>query len=330
MLKPAPMGSAHLSRLYEQTRAVLRVYHYSISTEKNYLYWIRYYIRFHHNIDPRNMGAEQVSEFLTFLAVKRSVSASTQNIALSAILFLYKKVLEIDLPWLNDVVRAKSTRHLPVVLTTDEVRALLAQFDGTRWIIYALLYGTGMRIMECMRLRVKDIDFAYKQILIRDAKGNKDRVTVLPDKLIEPLRSHLAKVREMHQSDLKAGFGNVYLPFALERKYPNAPKEWGWQYVFPSKNLSIDPRSGIKRRHHLNQQNIQKSMKQAIRKAGIIKPASVHTLRHSFATHLLEQGYDIRTVQELLGHKDVKTTQIYTHVMQKGASAVRSPADRLV
>jgi integron integrase len=301
-----------------------------MSTEKNYLYWVRYFIRFHQYQHPTEMGAEEVTAFLTYLAVKQSVSASTQNQALSAILFLYKKVLEIELPWLDDVVRAKTTQRLPVVLTTEEVRALLAQFEGTKWLIYALLYGTGMRIMECMRLRVKDIDFPYKQILIRDAKGGKDRVTVLPESLIEPLGSHIVKVRELHQTDLRAGYGSVYLPYALERKYPNAPREWGWQYVFPSKNLSIDPRSGIKRRHHLDEKNIQKSMKQAIRNAGIMKPASVHTLRHSFATHLLEAGYDIRTVQELLGHKDVKTTQIYTHVMQKGASAVKSPADRLV
>jgi len=330
MLNQSHAGKKPVVRLLEQVRNVLRLHHYSTSTEKTYIYWVRYYTRFHHNKHPRDMGGEEVKSFLTFLAVKQSVSASTQNQALSAILFLYKKVLEIELPWIDDVVRAKRTRHLPVVLTTDEVRALLAQFEGTKWIIYALLYGTGMRIMECMRLRVKDVDFAYKQILIRDAKGNKDRVTVLPDKLIEPLRTHLDKVRDLHQADLKAGFGTVYMPFALSRKYPNAPREWGWQYVFPSKNLSIDPRSGIKRRHHLDQKNIQRQMKQAIRNASIVKPASVHTLRHSFATHLLEAGYDIRTVQELLGHKDVKTTQIYTHVMQKGASAVRSPADRLM
>lgn len=321
--------SSRAPRLLQQVSDTIRYHHYSKRTEEAYVQWIRRYIYFHNKKHPREMGADQIKSFLTYLAVERKVSASTQNQALSALLFLYKKVLDIDLPWMDDIVRAKRTRHLPVVFTRDEVRSLLAQFDGTLWLVYSLIYGCGMRVMECVRLRVKDIDFHYNQIIIRDAKGKKDRVTVLPGKLKESLQLHLAKVKVMHEQDIEQGYGSVYLPFALERKYPNAKNEWGWQYVFPSKNISTDPRSQERRRHHIDEKNLQRRIKQAVRKSGIVKPGSVHTLRHSFATHMLEDGYDIRTVQELLGHKDVKTTQIYTHVLNRGAGGVRSPLERL-
>lgn len=321
--------SSRSPKLIEQVREVMRFQHYSIRTEEAYIQWIRRYIYFHNKRHPRDMGADEITRYLTHLAVNRKVTASTQNQAFSALLFLYKKVLQMELPRLDDIQRAKKPQHLPVVFTRDEVKALLSQFDGTKWLIYNLIYGSGMRILECLRLRVKDVDFHYRQIIVRDGKGNKDRVTLLPDKLIESLRLHLDKVKTMHKQDIEQGYGCVYLPFALERKYPSACREWGWQYVFPSKNISTDPRSGVMRRHHIDEKNIQKQMKQAIRQAQIIKPGSVHTLRHSFATHLLEDGYDIRTVQELLGHKDVKTTQIYTHVLNRGAGGVRSPLERL-
>jgi len=316
-------------RLLEQVRNVLRFHHYSIRTEESYTAWIKRFIYFHKTRHPKDMGANEIKQYLTYLAVERKVSASTQNQAFNALLFLYKKVLEIDLPKIEDITRAKPTKRLPVVFTRNEIRALLAQFDGTKWLIYNLIYGCGFRIMECLRLRVKDIDFHYKQIIIRDAKGKKDRVTVLPDLLINSLRLHLDKAKILHQQDIDNGYGRVYLPFALERKYPNANIEWGWQYVFPAKKLSTDPRTNITRRHHMYEKNLQKQLKQAIRAAGIIKPGSLHTLRHSFATHMLEDGYDIRTVQELLGHKDVKTTQIYTHVLNRGAGGVRSPLEKL-
>lgn len=319
----------HSPRLLECIREVMRVNHYSISTERTYILWIKQYIYFHNKRHPKEMGADEITAFLTHLAVKRNVSPSTQNQALSAILFLYKRVLDINLPWMDDIVRAKRPRRLPVVFTRQEVKALLSQFEGTRWLIFSLIYGCGFRILECLRLRIKDIDFHYKQIIIRDAKGSKDRVTLLPGSLLEPLRNHLARVKLLHEQDLMNGFGCVYLPHALERKYPNACKEWGWQYIFPSINISTDPRSNIRRRHHVYEKTLQRKMKQAIQNAGIIKPGSTHTLRHSFATHLLEDGYDIRTVQELLGHKDVKTTQIYTHVMGKGCNGVKSPLERI-
>jgi integron integrase len=260
-------------------------------------------------------------------ATEVNVAASTQNQALHAILFLYRNVLQIKLPWLDEVQRAKKPQHLPVVFTREEVKALLAQLQGTLWLMAMLTYGCGFRLLECLRLRVKDVDFQYRQILVRDAKGQKDRVTVLPGTLFEPIRMHLSKVRALHEADLRDGFGRVHLPHALASKYPNADREWGWQYVFPSSRRSIDPRSGIERRHHAPEDALQRAVKQAIRRAGIVKPGSVHTLRHSFATHLLESGYDIRTVQELLGHADVKTTMIYTHVLNRGGRGVVSPAD---
>ena len=292
-----------------------------------YLQWISRFILFHHRRHPREMGATEVTAFLSDLAVRRNVAASTQNQALHAILFLYRDVLQIKLPWLDDLQRAKKPQHLPVVFTREEAKALLAQLQGTVWLMAMLTYGCGFRLLECLRLRVKDVDFQYRQILVRDAKGQKDRVTVLPGCLLEPLRTHLIRVRALHEADLRDGFGRVYLPHALASKYPNADREWGWQYLFPSSRRSVDPRSGIERRHHAPEDALQRAVKHAIRKAGIVKPGSVHTLRHSFATHLLESGYDIRTVQELLGHADVKTTMIYTHVLNRGGRGVVSPAD---
>ena len=275
------------------------------------------------------MGEAEVSKFLSHLAVEGKVSASTQNQALSALLFLYQEVLKQELDWINNVTRAKKPSHLPVVFTKEEAKAVLLRLEGTKWLMASLLYGAGLRLMECLGLRVKDIDFSYNQITVRDGKGGKDRLTMLPGSLKDPLKKHLEKVRILHEQDLKEGFGKVYLPFALAKKYPNAEREFAWQYLFPASNRSIDPRSGTERRHHIYETVLQKAVKAAVRAAGINKPASCHTFRHSFATHLLEDGYDIRTVQELLGHKDVSTTMIYTHVLNKGGKGVRSPLDGL-
>ena len=266
--------------------------------------------------------------FLTHLAVAGKVSASTQNQAKSAILFLYREVLEIQLPWLDNVTQAKAPKRLPVVLTLAEVQAVLARLKGSHLLIASLLYGGGMRLMEAVRLRVKDVDFSRHEIIVREGKGFKDRVTMLPEAVVVPLKAHLVKVKALHGEDLAQGFGEVYLPFALDKKYPNAGREWAWQYVFPSRNLSVDPRSGKTRRHHLDEKGVQRAVKQAVRDAELTKPATPHTLRHSFATHLLQSGYDIRTVQELLGHSDVSTTMIYTHVLNKGGRGVVSPLDR--
>ena len=317
-------------RLLEQLSDRIRVKHYSIRTEQAYSDWVRRFILFHGKRHPREMGAKEVEAFLTHLAVAGRVSASTQNQAKSALLFLYKEVLETELPWLDEVESAKATKRLPVVLTPAEVQRLLAPIEGTVGLILRLLYGTGMRIMECLRLRVKDVDFARSEILVREGKGFKDRVTMLPEKLLAPLSEHLARVKTLHEADLADGFGEVYLPWALERKYPNAAREWAWQYVFVAAKRSVDPRSGAVRRHHVGAQSIQRAMRDALRHAGISKPATPHTLRHSFATSLLESGYDIRTVQELLGHADVSTTMIYTHVLRRGGRGVRSPFDALV
>ena len=314
-------------RLFDQIRDRIRTLHYSIRTEQAYLGWIRRYILFHHKRHPSEMGKMEIEAFLTHLAVSRQVSSSTQNQALNAILFLYRQVLGIDLPWLDDVIRAKQSQRLPVVLTQAEVNLLLSHLDGTYALIAQMLYGTGMRLMECVRLRVKDIDFERREVIVRDGKGGKDRVTILPDKLTHVLKAQLEHVHALHDQDLVNGEGCVYMPFALARKYPAACREWSWQYVFPAKTISLDSRSGRQGRHHLCPQNIQRAIKLAVRKAAIHKPASTHTLRHSFATHLLEHGYDIRTVQELLGHKDVKTTMIYTHVLNRGGRGVRSPLD---
>ncbi|WP_312957172.1 integron integrase [Stutzerimonas nitrititolerans] len=315
-------------RLLDQMRERIRLKHYSIRTERVYCEWVKRFIRFHQYRHPQEMGAQEIEAFLTELAVARNVSASTQNQALSALLFLYKEVLSIDLPWLADVVRAKKPQRLPVVLTVEEVRSALAQLESEPWLVCSLLYGTGMRLMEALRLRVKDVDFSRHEILIRDGKGMKDRVTMLPRSLVQPLRRHLAVVKAIHDSEREQGRGDVWLPFALARKYPKAPKEWGWQYVFPASGLSVDPRSGAVRRHHLDEKRIQRAFKRAVRGASIVKPATPHTLRHSFAPHLLESGQDIRTVQELLGHSDVKTTMIYTHVLNRGGLSVLSPLDR--
>ena len=314
-------------KLLDQVRERLRVKHYSIRTEKVYVDWVRRFILFHGKRHPRELDASHIETFLTHLAVEGRVTASTQNQALSALLFLYRQVLEMDFPDLQGVTRAKTPRRLPVVLTPEECKAVLHQLEGQWWLFASLLYGTGMRLMEVARLRVQDVDFVRREIIVRRGKGDKDRVTMLPDRLIEPLQTHLEKVRAIHQQDLEGGFGEVYLPFALDRKYPGAGCEWKWQYVFPSYKLSVDPRSGVTRRHHVDEKGLQRAMKKAVRDCGINKRATPHTLRHSFATHLLERGQDIRTVQELLGHKDVSTTMIYTHVLNRGGRGVRSPLD---
>lgn len=311
-------------------RQAIRTRHYSYRTEEAYVGWIRRFVLFHNKRNPAEMGAAEVSRFLTALAVDRQVAASTQNQALAALLFLYKNVLDRDPGWLDDVVRAKRPQRLPVVLSLQEVHALLAALDGVTWIMGMLLYGSGLRVMECLRLRVKDVDFVRGEMLVREGKGDKDRVTMLPSAAIPRLSSHLERVRTLHEADLAAGFGRVALPDALARKYPHADREWGWQWVFPSSTISTDPRTGERRRHHQHESVPQRAIREARRRAGTARPVGPHTLRHCFATHLLEAGYDIRTVQELLGHRDVKTTMIYTHVLNRGGRGVQSPADRLL
>jgi integron integrase len=315
-------------RLFDEVRQRLRVNHYSVRTEKVYLGWIRRFILASGKRHPRELGAVEIEAFLTQLAVQGQVAANTQNQALSALLFLYREVLDLPLPWLENVVRAKRPQRVPTVLAREEVQRLLAQLDGRPWLLASLLYGTGLRLMECLRLRVKDVDFARNEITVRDGKGGKDRRTMLPRSLVEPLLREVERARALHVDDLDAGFGAVWLPHALARKYPNAPREFGWQYVFPSAQRSRDPRDGSERRQHFDDGILSRALKRAQQRAGIVKPVSAHTLRHSFATHLLETGYDIRTVQELLGHKDVATTQIYTHVLNRGAGGVLSPLDR--
>ena len=315
-------------KLLDQVRDRIRVKHYSIRTETQYVQWARRFILFHDKKHPRDMGAPEVEAFLTHLAVVGNVAAATQNQALSALLFLYREVLGLDLPWLDNVTRAKRPQRMPVVLTREETRAVLDRMSGVYGLMARLLYGTGMRLMECVRLRVKDVDFARREILIRDGKGAKDRVTMLPDSVVMDLQAHLQQRRVLFDDDRLAGKADVYMPDALSRKYPNSPTEWGWQYIFPSGSYSVDPRSGAERRHHLDEKLLQRAMKRAVQASGLVKPATPHTLRHSFATHLLEAGYDIRTVQELLGHKDVSTTMIYTHVLNKGGRGVTSPLDR--
>ena len=316
-------------RLLDQLRDAIRVRHYSIRTEKAYVDWCRRYILFHSKRHPADMGAAEVSAYMTHLAVNRKVAASTQNQALNALVFLYSKVLERPLGDIGKTVRAKQPQKLPVVLTKTEVRSLLTELDGLHWLVACLMYGSGLRLMEAMRLRVKDIEFERRAIIVRNGKGGKDRVVTLADQLIEPLTTHLMQVKTQHDRDIGEGFGSVYLPNALARKYPAAPTQWGWQYVFVAARRSTDPRSGEVRRHHYGEQPIQRAVKNAVKRAGIIKPATCHTLRHSFATHLLESGADIRTVQEQLGHKDLRTTQIYTHVLNRGGNAVRSPLNDL-
>ncbi|HUP01019.1 MAG TPA: integron integrase [Gemmatimonadota bacterium] len=314
-------------RLLDQVRAAIRVRGYSRRTEKAYVGWIRRYVRFHGTRHPRELAEPEVSQFLTYLAVEQKVSASTQNQALSAILFLYRHVLEQELDWLDGLVRARRPARLPVVLTRSETSAVLDGLRGTPRLMASLLDGAGLRILECARLRVKDVDLERREIVIRDGKGQKDRITVLPVALQHPLRTHLEKIRRQHQDDLAQGFGSVELPTAIERKYPRAPWEWGWQWVFPATRFYRDPGTGRRRRHHLHESVLQRAVKEAVRAAGLAKPASCHTLRHSFATHLLEDGYDLRTIQELLGHRDVSTTMIYTHVLNSGGRGVRSPLD---
>ena len=316
-------------RLRDRLREAIRSRHYSRRTEKAYWYWIRYFVFFHGKRHPAEMGAAEVSAFLSWLATERDVAAATQNQALSALLFLYGVVLGIELPWLGEMVRAQRPVRLPTVLSEGEVRRLLDCVPESASLMVRLLYGAGLRQIECLSLRVKDIDFAYRQILVRDGKGAKDRATMLPENLVQPLQRHLGKVRLLHGRDLKDGFGEARLPFALARKYPRAGRAWAWQYVFPSGNRSADPDGGAMRRHHVHPDTLSRAVARAALRAGIEKRVSCHTLRHSFATHLLERGYDIRTVQELLGHSDVSTTMIYTHVMNKGARAVKSPLDRL-
>ncbi len=315
-------------RLLRQLRDRIRLRHYSLRTERTYAHWVRRFIAHSGMRHPRHLGAAEVTAFLSSLATERNVAASTQNQALSAILFLYKEVLRVELPWLDEVRRAKKPRHLPAVLTQAEVRTLLAHIEGVNGLIARLLYGTGMRLMEGIRLRVKDLDLERREVIVRHGKGGRDRVTVLPLALVAPLREHLARAREWFLSDREAGLPGVDLPYAYERKNPNAGKSWGWQWVFPAHELSIDPRSGERRRHHVHEQGLQRAVSRAAGAAHIDKPVSTHTLRHSFATHLMEAGYDIRTVQELLGHKDVSTTMIYTHVLNRGGRGVVSPLDR--
>jgi integron integrase len=314
-------------KLLDVVRARIRAKHYSYRTEEQYVDWIRRFILFSGKRHPAEMSAPEVAGFLTHLAVARRVSASTQNQALAAILFLYRHVLEIDLPWLDNVVRARPPQHVPIVLSRREVQALIAQLEGAFHLIGQLLYGSGLRLMEGLRLRVKDVDFEYSQIVVRDRKGHKDRVTILPDGAAAALNAHLKNVRAQHLHALQHGYGGVELPHALAQKYVHAHLDWGWQYVFPAAKPSHDPRAGTRRRHHIHERSVQRAVRVAARRIGIEKPVGPHTLRHCFATHLLERGYDIRTVQELMGHADVRTTQIYTHVMKKGAGAVKSPLD---
>jgi integron integrase len=321
-------SQADKPRLIEEVRRKLRTRHYSLRTEQAYVGWIRRFILANSKRHPDGMGEVEVERFLSTLATEGDVAAGTQNQALSALLFLYRHVLRVDLPWMATVVRAKRPRRVPTVLSRDEVQRLLAAMDGRTWLLASLLYGTGMRLLECLRLRVKDIDFARNAIIVRDGKGGKDRHTVLPRKLLDPLQREVERARLLHQQDLAAGFGEVWLPHALARKYPNAPRAFGWQYVFAAAKLAHDPRGGKKRRHHFDDAVLSRAIKRACQLAAIAKPVSAHTLRHSFATHMIEAGYDIRTVQELLGHKDVATTQIYTHVLNRGAAGVLSPLDR--
>jgi integron integrase len=316
-------------RLLDQVRNAIRVRHYSRRTEKAYVCWVRRFVLFHGKRHPAEMGGPEVRAYLDHLAVQGRVSASTQNQALSAILFLYKEVLNHDLPWIEGVVRAKRPVRLPVVLSRSEVASVFRHLTGTEKLMASLLYGAGLRVLECARLRVKDVDFDRGEITVRDGKGQKDRVTMLPGGVIESLRCHLWRSHRQHQEDLTRGAGYVELPFSIARKYPSAAREWGWQWVFPATRPYVDRETRQRRRHHLHETVLQRSVREAVRRAGIAKPASCHTLRHSFATHLLESGYDIRTIQELLGHRDVKTTMIYTHVLNRGGKGVRSPLDGL-
>jgi integron integrase len=316
------------SAILQSVATNIRARHYSYRTEQTYLDWVRRFIAFHAYHDPRKLKVTSaVKEYLDYLAIEREVSASTQNQALNALVFLYREALQQPFGELDEIVRAKRPQRMPVVLTRDEVNAVLARMEGIYGLMAGLLYGSGLRLMECVRLRVKDLDFAQRQIMVRDGKGQKDRVTMLAERYLQPLQEHLAQVKILHEQDLAQGNGAVYIWPGLERKYPNASRDWRWQYVFPAKSLSVDPRSGKVRRHHINEQLLHRAVKQAVEQAGITKLVSCHTFRHSFATHLLQGGSDIRTVQELLGHADVATTMIYTHVLNRPGLAVKSPAD---
>jgi len=321
--------SARKPRLLEQLRQALRSRHYSRRTEQTYCQWVKRFIYFHNLRHPVEMAEPEINAFLTHLAVKERVSASTQNQALSALLFLYRHVLNRKIGNLGDVIRARKPKHLPVVMTRDEVKLVLSYLKGDKWLMASLMYGAGLRLREYLRLRVQDIDFAANQIMVRDGKGNKDRLTMLPDVVKQSLLRHLQHIRAVHERDLAEGYGRVFMPYALARKYPNAASEWGWQFVFPQEHRWVNTCTGTQGRHHIDESILQKAVRKAVRAAGLTKRATCHTFRHSFATHLLDDGYDIRTVQELLGHKDVKTTMIYTHVLNRGGKGVRSPIDSL-
>ncbi len=324
-----PLATTQKPKLLDQVRQAIRTRHYSYRTEKAYVHWIKRFVFFHNKRHPAEMGEAEIGWFLSSLATDSHVSASTQNQALNGLLFLYREILKKDIGYVNGVVRAKRPHRLPVVLTRQEIRSILGLLHGSDWLMAMLLYGAGLRLMECLRLRVKDVDFTSNQIVVRAGKGDKDRRTMLPAAVKEPLTKYLDAIKRLHQRDIERGLGRVTLPNALERKYPNAGKEWGWQWLFPATSHFTDKVTGEKRRHHLHESVLQKAVKEAVRKSGVSKPASPHTFRHSFATHLLEDGYDIRTVQELLGHRDVSTTMIYTHVLNRGGKGVFSPADRL-
>ncbi len=318
------------SPFLEQVRQVMRVQHYAIRTEQTYIEWIRRFILYHKKRHPKDMREPEVAEFLTHLSVKRNVAPATQTLALNALVFLYRKVLNDPLGEIHGIIRSKRNEKIPVVLSELEVTHLLSNLEGIHWLVACMLYGSGLRLMECIRLRVKDLDFNRLSITVRQGKGGKDRVVTLAKHLVIPLKRHLESVKTTHERDITEGYGRVYLPYALERKYPKAAADWGWQYVFPATKRSVDPRSRKTRRHHIDETTVQKAVKNAVRRAGINRPASCHTLRHSFATHLLERGADIRTVQAQLGHSDVKTTEIYTHVIGRGGQGVKSPLDGLL
>ena len=315
-------------KFLDTVRECIRIKHYSYSTEKSYLYWIKQFILYHNKRHPTEMGVKEIEMFLSHLAIECNIAASTQNVALNAILFMYKKVLKIEFEENINAIRAKRSQNIPVVLTKEEVVVVFSKMDAKHKMMAQLLYGTGMRLMECLRLRVKDIDFNSNYIVIHDGKGKKDRITVLPDSLKDVLKKHLEKIKKYHEQELLKGYGRVFMPTQLDKKYPSAARSWLWQFVFPSSTRLVDPDTGKVFKFHMHHSSLQRAVKDAVRKAGIMKHAGCHTFRHSFATHLLEDGYDIRTVQELLGHKDVRTTMIYTHVMQKGALGIKSPLDR--
>jgi len=331
----APAGAIRLqappqqSKLIPRLRETMRARRYSLKTEKAYVHWVRRYIFFHKMRHPKDMGPAEATAFLNHLANERRVSASTQNQALAALLFVYRHVLQVELPWLDGLVRAKASKRLPTVLTQNEVQAILAKLTGTRWLMVSLMYGAGLRLNECLSLRVKDVDLSGAKLIVRQGKGNKDRVTLLPQRLKLPLASHLERVRALHQGDLAKGFGEAPLPQCLAGKYPRAGYSWAWQFVFPSANHCRDPYTGRTVRWHIHEKTLQRVVQRAVKRAGTPKPVGCHTFRHAFATHLLEAGHNIRVVQELMGHKDVETTMIYTHLMNNSLAAVRSPADAL-